>query len=327
MKYLFTLCLSFALLLSTVAHAEPILIKFSHVVAEDTPKGRGALLFQRLVAERMGGAVKVEVYPSSTLFGDADEMAALLRGDVQMLAPSVSKFEAYTKQLQVFDLPFLFDDLEAVKRFQRREKSRELLRSMASRDIYGLAFWNNGMKQLSATRELHLPADANGLAFRIQPSSVLEAQFAAVGAQAKRIPFGESLKALQAGTVQGTENAWSNMTAAGFDKAQPFITETNHGSLNYMLISSSSFWQSIPYATRSELESIVEEVTQQVNEDAEQLNRQGREQLIAAGRAKLIGLSKEERAAWRTAMQPLWKQYEAEIGADMLRAAQTVNRR
>jgi C4-dicarboxylate-binding protein DctP len=327
MKYLFTLCLSFALLLSSAAHAEPILIKFSHVVAEDTPKGRGALLFQRLVAERMGDAVKVEVYPNSTLFGDADEMAALQRGEVQMLAPSVSKFDAYTKQLQVFDLPFLFDDLEAVKRFQRREKSRELLRSMAGQNIYGLAFWNNGMKQLSATRELHLPADANGLAFRIQPSAVLEAQFAAIGAQAKRIPFGESLKALQDGTVQGTENAWSNMTAAGFDKAQPFITETNHGSLNYMLISSSSFWQSIPYATRSELESIVEEVSAQVNKDAEQLNRQGREQLVAAGRARLIGLSKEERAAWRTAMQPLWQRYEAEIGADMLRAAQTVNRR
>jgi C4-dicarboxylate-binding protein DctP len=327
MKYLFALCLSLALPLSTAVHADPILIKFSHVVAEDTPKGRGALLFQRLVAQRMDGAVKVEVYPNSTLFGDADEMAALQRGEVQMLAPSVSKFEAYTKQLQVFDLPFLFDDLEAVKRFQRREKSRELLRSMASQNIYGLAFWNNGMKQLSATRELHLPADANGLAFRIQPSAVLEAQFAAIGAQAKRIPFGESLKALQAGAVQGTENAWSNMTAAGFDKAQPFITETNHGSLNYMLISSSSFWQSIPYATRSELESIVEEVSAQVNKDAEQLNRQGREQLIAAGRTKLIGLSKEQRAAWRTAMQPLWKQYEAEIGADMLRAAQTVNRR
>ncbi len=327
MKYLSALCLSFAMLFSMPVHAEPILIKFSHVVAEDTPKGRGALLFQRLVAERMGDAVKIEVHPSSTLFGDADEMAALQRGEVQMLAPSVSKFESYTKQLQVFDLPFLFDDLEAVKRFQRREKSRQLLRSMASHDIYGLAFWNNGMKQLSANRELRAPADAKGLAFRIQASSVLESQFAALGAQAKRIPFGESLKALQAGTVQGTENAWSNMTAAGFDQAQPFITETNHGSLNYMLISSSSFWQSIPYATRTELESIVEEVTAQVNKDAEQLNRQGREQLAAAGKAHLIGLSKEERAAWRVAMQPLWKQYEAEIGADVLRAAQTVNRR
>lgn len=327
MKYLFTLCLSFALLLSAPAHAEPILIKFSHVVAEDTPKGRGALLFQRLVAERLGGAVKVEVYPGSSLFGDADEMAALQRGEVQMLAPSVSKFEAYTKQLQVFDLPFLFDDLEAVKRFQRREKSRQLLRSMAGQNIYGLAFWNNGMKQLSANRELRTPADAKGLAFRIQPSSVLEGQFAALGAEAKRIPFGESLKALQSGVVQGTENVWSNMTAAGFDQAQPFVTETGHGSLNYMLISSSSFWQSIPYATRTELESIVEEVTLQVNKDAEQLNRKGREQLAAAGRTRLVALSQEERNAWRAAMQPLWQQYEAEIGADVLRAAQLVNRR
>ena len=327
MKYLFSACLALSLLFGATAHAEPIVIKFSHVVAEDSPKGRGALLFQRLVAERLGDAVKVEVYANSSLFGDADEMAALQRGEVQMLAPSVSKFEAYTKQLQVFDLPFLFDDLEAVKRFQRREKSRELLRSMAGQNIYGLAFWNNGMKQLSATRELRAPADAKGLAFRIQSSSVLEAQFAALGAQAKRIPFGESLKSLQAGTVQGTENAWSNMAAAGFDRAQPFITETNHGSLNYMLISSSSFWQSIPYATRSELEAIVEEVTAQVNEDAEALNRRGREQLLAAGQARLLSLSPAEREAWRSVMQPLWKQYEAEIGADVLRAAQTVNRR
>lgn len=127
--------------------------------------------------------------------------------------------------------------------------------------------------------------------------------------------------------MQGTENAWSNMAAAGFDRAQPFITETNHGSLNYMLISSSSFWQSIPYATRSELEAIVEEVTAQVNEDAEALNRRGREQLLAAGQARLLSLSPAEREAWRSVMQPLWKQYEAQIGADVLRAAQTVNRR
>ncbi len=299
MKYLFSACLALSLLFGATAHAEPIVIKFSHVVAEDTPKGRGALLFQRLVAERLGGAVKVEVYANSSLFGDADEMAALQRGEVQMLAPSVSKFEAYTKQLQVFDLPFLFDDLEAVKRFQRREKSREL---RAERGEQG--FQHAGR------------LDAEGQALGVGR-----------GAQAKRIPFGESLKALQAGTVQGTENAWSNMAAAGFDRAQPFITETNHGSLNYMLISSSSFWQSIPYATRSELEAIVEEVTAQVNEDAEELNRRGREQLLAAGQARLLSLSPAEREAWRSVMQPLWKQYEAQIGADVLRAAQTVNRR
>ena len=170
---------------SAVAHAEdagPIVIKFSHVVSDDTPKGKGALLFKKLAEERLPGKVKVEVYPNSTLFGDADEIEALRANKVQMLATSLSKFEPYTKQLQVFDLPFLFDDLEALKRFQKRDKSRELLRSMAKHGIYGLAYWNNGMKQLSATRELHRPDDAKGLVFRIQPSSVLEAQFAMLGA-------------------------------------------------------------------------------------------------------------------------------------------------
>lgn len=178
-----------ALLCSAPVLAEPILIKFSHVVAEDTPKGKGALLFKQLVDERLAGKVKVEVYPNSSLFGDADELQALRDNKVQLLAPSLSKFEQYTTQLQVFDLPFLFDDLEAVKRFQKREKSRELLRSMAGHNIYGLAYWNNGMKQLSATRALHTPADAAGLTFRIQPSAILEQQFARVGASSLRLPL------------------------------------------------------------------------------------------------------------------------------------------
>ncbi len=151
------------------AEDEPIVIKFAHVVADDTPKGKGALMFQKLVQERLAGKVKVEVYPNSTLVGDADEMQALLDGKVQMLAPSLSKFDKYTRKLQVFDLPFLFDDEAAVQRFQKREMSRELLRSMADSGIYGLAYWNNGLKQLSATRALVKPEDAAGLAFRIQP--------------------------------------------------------------------------------------------------------------------------------------------------------------
>src|SRR5690606_40767243 len=192
---------------------EPILIKFSHVVAADTPKGKGALLFKQLVEERLAGEVKVEVYPNSTLFGDANELEALRKNEVQMLAPSLSKFEPYTKRLQVFDLPFLFDDLEAVKRFQKRETSRDLLGSMREQNIYGLAFWNNGMKQLSANRELRLPADARGLAFRIQPSEVLDAQFGLLGAKAVNLPFAETFKALQSGTVQGAENPWSNIAS------------------------------------------------------------------------------------------------------------------
>ncbi|WIF68515.1 TRAP transporter substrate-binding protein [Metapseudomonas otitidis] len=306
---------------------EPVLIKFSHVVAEDTPKGKGALLFKKLVEERLAGKVKVEVYPNSTLFGDANEIEALKKGEVQMLAPSLSKFEAYTKQLQVFDLPYLFDDLEAVKRFQKREKSRELLRSMSKDGIYGLGYWNNGMKVMTASRELHKPEDAKGLAFRIQPSSVLESQFAQLGATTVKMPFAEAFKALQAGTIQGTEGPWSNVATQKIDTVQPYVIETGHGSISYMLITNHKFWISIPYETRTELEAIIDEVTAQVNKEAEAMNEKDREKVIAAGRAKVITLTPEEREAWRQVMMPVWKKYEAEIGADVLRAAQTVNRK
>lgn len=317
-----------ALAFASSANAQtPIVIKFSHVVADETPKGRGALLFKKLVEERLAGQVVVEVYPNSTLFGDTDELEALRTGKVQMLAPSLSKFDQYTKRLQVFDLPFLFDDLEAVKRFQKREKSRELLRAMAKYDIYGLAYWNNGMKQLSATRPLHVPEDARGLVFRIQPSAVLEAQFGSVGALSKKIAFGETFKALQSGAVQGAENPWSNLASQKLDTVQPFITESNHGSLNYMLISNSKFWISIPYQVRVQLEAIIEEVSFAVNQEAEALNRKSHEQIAAAGHSKLVTLTDAEREAWRVAMRPLWKTFEADIGADVIRAAQTVNRR
>ncbi|MDU9413407.1 TRAP transporter substrate-binding protein [Pseudomonas sp. zfem005] len=327
-KSLFGALFASLMVLSSSALAEePILIKFSHVVAEDTPKGKGALLFKKLVEERLPGKVKVEVYPNSSLFGDADEIQALQKGEVQMLAPSLSKFEAYTKQLQVFDLPFLFDDLEAVKRFQKRDKSRELLRSMSKQGIYGLGYWNNGMKELTSSRELRKPEDAKGLAFRIQPSSVLDAQFGLLGAKTVKMPFADAFKALQAGTIQGTEGPWSNIASQKIDTVQPYVIETNHGSLNYMLITNHKFWISIPYQTRTELEAIIEEVTFAVNKDAEAMNQKDRERVIAAGKAKVITLTPEERDAWRQALMPLWKTYEAEIGADVLRAAQTVNRK
>ncbi|WP_421682220.1 TRAP transporter substrate-binding protein [Stutzerimonas urumqiensis] len=323
-----TAIISLAILFVPVAQAaEPIVIKFAHVVADDTPKGKGALLFKKLVEERLAGQVKVEVYPNSTLVGDADEMQALLDNKVQMLAPSLSKFDKYTKQLQVFDLPFLFDDAEAVARFQRREKSRELLRSMIPHGIYGLAYWNNGLKQLSATRALHTPEDASGLAFRIQSSAVIEAQFSAVQAKGVRLPFAEAFKALQSGQVQGAENPWSNIASQNMHTVQPFITESNHGVLNYMLITNGTFWNSLTFAMRSELEGIILEVTQAVNKEAEALNRRDRDRILASGTSKLVTLSPEERDAWRQKMVPVWKSFEEEIGADVIRAALTVNRR
>nr|MBF0682462.1 TRAP transporter substrate-binding protein [Pseudomonas sp.] len=309
------------------AQAEPIVIKFSHVVAENTPKGTGALMFKRLVEERLPGQVTVEVYPNSTLYGDANELEALRNNEVQLLAPSLAKFEQYTKQVQVYDLPFLFDDLEAVNRFQKRAKGRQLLRSMESENITGLAYWHNGMKQLSAIRALRTPSDAAGLAFRIQPSAVLESQFGQLGASTKKLPFAEVFTSLQNGTVQGAENPWSNIYSKKMHTVQPYITETNHGVLDYMLVSNTRFWFGIPHHIRTELEGIIDEVTYVVNRAAEDANQADRERIRQAGTSEIITLTAEEREAWREAMRPVWQEFEPVIGEDIIKAAQMVNRK
>ncbi|WP_343350208.1 TRAP transporter substrate-binding protein [Pseudomonas sediminis] len=312
---------------NTALADEPILIKFSHVVADGTPKGQGALMFKQLVEERLAGKVKVEVYPNSSLYGDANELEALRNDEVQLLAPSLAKFEQYTKQLQVFDLPFLFDDIEAVNRFQKRSKGRQLLRSMEDQNIVGLAYWHNGMKQLSATRALHTPGDANGLSFRIQPSAVLEAQFGQVGASTQKLPFAEVFKALQSAQVQGAENPWSNIYSQKLHEVQPFISETNHGVLDYMLVSNSRFWYGIPHQIRVELEAIIDEVTYAVNKQAEAANQADRQRIVDSGRSQVINLTAEQRQAWRDAMRPVWEQFQGQIGSDVIKAAQTVNRK
>ncbi|WP_312764280.1 TRAP transporter substrate-binding protein [Stutzerimonas balearica] len=327
MKPIITLAGLVLAVASAFAQAEPIVIKFSHVVAEDTPKGKGALLFKRLAEERLPGQVTVEVYPNSSLYGDADELEALREDKVQLLAPSLAKFEQYTKQVQLFDLPFLFDDLDAVNRFQKRAKGRQLLRSMETHNITGLAYWHNGMKQLSATRPLHRPADAAGLSFRIQPSAVLQAQFDAVGANSQKLPFAQVYSALKAGTVQGAENPWSNIYSKNMHQVQPYITETNHGVLDYMLVTNTRFWMSMPHKVRFELEAIIDEVTYMVNQEAEQLNQADRERIRQAGTSQIIALSDEERQAWREKMRPVWQQFEPVIGADIIKAAEHVNRR
>jgi C4-dicarboxylate-binding protein DctP len=318
------------LLASATLHAATdkglIVIKFAHVVADNTPKGQGALLFKKLTEERLGDKVKVEVFPNSTLYGDANELEALANNEVQLLAPSLAKFEKYTKQLQVFDLPFLFDDLDAVNRFQKRAKGRQLLRSMEDHNIVGLAYWHNGMKQLSATKALLGPGDASGLKFRIQPSSVLEAQFNQLGATPLVMPFAEVFDALKSGKVQGAENPWSNIYSKQLHSVQPFITETNHGVLDYMLVSNPRFWYAIPHQIRVELEGIIDEVTYEVNRQAEAANQADRGRIAAANGTQVIALSDEQRDAWRKAMQPVWQQFESVIGADVMKAAQTVNR-
>ncbi|HAQ24524.1 TRAP transporter substrate-binding protein [Stutzerimonas nitrititolerans] len=327
MKPIITLAGLVLAVASAFAQAEPIVIKFSHVVAEDTPKGKGALMFKRLVEERLPGQVSVEVYPNSSLYGDANELEALRNNEVQLLAPSLAKFEQYTKQLQVFDLPFLFDDLDAVNRFQKRAKGRQLLRAMEDENITGLAYWHNGMKQLSATRALRMPSDASGLAFRIQPSAVLESQFAQLGAAANKIAFSKVFTSLQDGTVQGAENPWSNIYSQKMHTVQPYITETNHGVLDYMLVSNTRFWFGIPHQIRTELEGIIDEVTYEVNRAAEDANQADRASILQAGTSEIITLTPEEREAWRAKMRPVWQQFGSVIGEDIINAAQTVNRK
>ncbi len=190
--------------------ADPVTIKFAHVVADNTPKGQGALLFKKLAEERLPGKVKVEVYPNSSLFGDGKEMEALLLGDVHMLAPSLAKFEHYAKAIQIFDLPFLFDDLAAADRFQSSPQGRALLTAMEDKNITGLAYWHNGTKQLSANKPLREPKDARGLKFRVQASAVLDEQFKVVRANPRKMSFAEVYQGLQTGVVNGTENTWSN---------------------------------------------------------------------------------------------------------------------
>ncbi|MGV2462488.1 UNVERIFIED_CONTAM: DctP family TRAP transporter solute-binding subunit, partial [Pseudomonas aeruginosa] len=263
--------------------AQPIVIKFSHVVAENTPKGQGALLFKKLVEQRLGGRVEVDVYPNSSLFGDGKEMEALLLGDVQMLAPSLAKFEQYTRKVQIFDLPFLFDDIQAVDRFQRSPQGRALLTSMQGKGILGLAYWHNGMKQLSANRPLLEPEDARGLKFRVQASDVLNEQFRQLRAISRKMSFAEVYQGLQTGVVNGTENTWSNYESQKVNEVQKYFTESNHGLVDYMVITNAKFWNGLPADIREALQRIMDEVTVQVNLEAERLNRDARQRILASG--------------------------------------------
>ncbi|KFX71258.1 C4-dicarboxylate ABC transporter [Pseudomonas taeanensis MS-3] len=305
--------------------AEPIVIKFSHVVAENTPKGQGALLFKKLAEERLPGQVKVEVYANSSLFGDGKEMEALLLGDVQLIAPSLAKFEQYTKQLQVFDLPFLFDDIAAVDRFQQSAAGQGLLKSMESKNITGLAYWHNGMKQLSANKALYEPKDARGLKFRVQASAVLEEQFKAVRANPRKMSFAEVYQGLQTGVVNGAENPWSNIYSQKMHEVQKFITESDHGVLDYMLITNTSFWNGLPAEVRSELEKINVEVAAEVNKQADALNQEAKQSIVDAKSSEIIQLTPEQRGKWRDAMKPVWKKFEGDIGADLIKAAEAAN--
>ena len=308
------------------AQAAPMIIKYSHVVADVTPKGQAALKFKELAEKKLAGKVEVQIFPNSQLFGDGKEMEALVLGDVQIIAPSLAKFSKYTPKLQIFDLPFLFDDIQAVDRFQASKDGQALLASMEKKGIVGLGYLHNGMKQLSANVPLGSPTDAKGLKFRIQSSDVLEAQFKAVGGNPQKLAFAEVYQALQTGVVDGTENPWSNIYSKKFHEVQKYVMDSNHGVLDYMVIANAGWWNKLPADVRKGLNEAMVESIKFGNKVAFDEDVAFRNKVIAENKDKVLPMSKEHLAAWRTAMQPVWKKFEGEIGADLIQAAQKANK-
>ncbi|MFI8482856.1 TRAP transporter substrate-binding protein [Pseudomonas sp. NPDC078700] len=310
----------------TAQAADPILIKFSHITADNTPKGKGALLFKKLVDERLAGKVEVQVYSNSSLYGDGKEMEALMLNEVQMLAPAPSKLEQYTKQLQLFDMMFLFDNMAAAQRFQNSDKGKAMLKSMEDKGITGLAFWLNGMRQLTANKPLVKPSDARGLKFRVQPSDLQAAQYSALRAVPRKMSFAEIYQGLQTGVVNAQDNPWSNIYSQKFYEVQKYMIESDHAIGNYVLITNTKFWNGLPADIRSQLEEIVAEVTTEVNKQAAELNDQAKQAILDSGKVELITLTPEQRNAWRDAVSPAWKKFEDQIGKDVIEAAKAANK-
>lgn len=320
-----TAALSAMLMTGSALANDPIKIKFAHVVAENTPKGQMAIKFKEMVAERLGGKVVVEVFPNSQLFGDNKVLEAMLLGDVQMAAPALSKFDRYTPQLQIFDLPFLFKDMAAVEKFQQSEKGQELLKSIEKKGLIGLGYLHNGLKQLSANKPLKVPADAKGLKFRIMTSDVLAAQFQAVDAVPLKKPFSEVFTLLQTKAIDGQENTYSNNFSQKFFEIQSHITETNHGLLDYMVVTSKEFWMSVPEDIRPELKAIIDEAIVYGNKIALEKDLEDKQQIIDSKRTTIVEIDDADRALWVEAMKPVWAQFEKEIGKDMIDAAYQSN--
>ena len=327
MRHLISLC-AVAALFATAAlpvQAEEIVIKLSHVTKETGhPKGEAAKLFADTVNERMAGRVRVEVFPNSQLFNDDKVLEAMLLGDVQMAAPSLSKFEKYTKKFRIFDFPFLFDDIHAVERFQASDAGQNLLRSMENKGLLGLGYWHNGMKQMSANKPLTLPGDAEGLKFRVQQSDVLVAQFEELGASPQKMAFKEVYGALQTGVVDGQENTWSNIFTKKFFEVQDGITETNHGIIDYLIVTSAEFWNDLPDDIRTELSEILAEVSAERNGLSTEINQANRQKVIDSG-GVVRTLTPEQRDAWRQAMRPVWEKFEKDVGKDLIEAALASN--
>ncbi|WP_425511196.1 TRAP transporter substrate-binding protein [sulfur-oxidizing endosymbiont of Gigantopelta aegis] len=323
---IFSVLIICSLAFSNTLMAKEIVIKFSHVTTEKTPKGKAAKYLQELVAQRLKGKVRIEVYPNSQLYNDKEVLKALLLGDVQLAAPSLSKFGKYTKKWGLFDLPFLFKDNNAVACFTGGPAGQALLNAANNKGFQGLGYWLNGMKQLSSNKPLIVPDDAKGEKFRIMSSDVLEAQFKAVNANPQKMSFSEVYNALSTGVIDGQENTWSNIRTKKFFEVQSDFTESNHGVLEYVLVTSTEFWTSLPKNIQTELAAIIKEVTLKETQWALEAAEADKEYIIASGRTKVHTLTNEQAALWATAMKPVWKKFEDNVGIDKINAVLKCNK-
>ena len=314
-------CLLAGVLASGAALADPIVIKFSHVVSPDTPKGKAAEMFKKLAEERTKGAVKVEVYPNSQLYKDKEEMEALQLGAVQMLAPSLAKFGPLgVKEFEVFDLPYIFPSKEVLRAVTEGPVGQGLLKKLEAKGIRGLAYWDNGFKVMSANKPIKLPTDMKGLKLRIQSSKVLDAQMRALGALPQSMAFSEVYQALQTGVVDGTENPPSNMYTQKMHEVQKYAAMTNHGYLGYAVIVNKKFWDGLPNDVRAILEGAMNEATRFANAIAQQENDDSLAAMKASGKTEFYQPSKDEIDAWRKALLPVHQEMESRVGKDTIEA-------
>ncbi|QJD89740.1 TRAP transporter substrate-binding protein [Duganella dendranthematis] len=314
------LVLSAALSFNVYAQA-PIVIKFSHVVATDTPKGQAAERFKQLAEKATNGRVKVEVYPNSQLYKDKEELEALQLGAVQMLAPSLAKFGPLgVKEFEAFDLPYIFPSKTALYNVTEGEIGKSLLKKLEPKGITGLAFWDNGFKVMSANKPLRNPSDFKGLKMRIQSSKVLDAQMRALGANPQVLAFSEVYQALQTGVVDGTENPPSNMYTQKMHEVQKYVTVSNHGYLGYAVIVNKKFWDGLPPDIRAALDKAMKDATTFEKAIAQRDNDLALDAIKKTGKTEIYTLSVKEQADWRKALLPVQQSMEGRIGKDLISA-------
>jgi C4-dicarboxylate-binding protein DctP len=312
--------LAAALLAVGLSASAQTIIKFSHVVAADTPKGKAAIFFAEKAAELTKGKVKVEVYANSALYKDKEEMEALQIGSVQMLAPSLAKFGPLgVKEFEAFDFPFMFDSTADLHKVTQGPVGAALLAKLEPKGIKGLAYWDNGFKSFSANTPLKNPADYKGKKFRIQSSKVLEEEIRSVGGIPQVMAFSEVYQALQTGVVDGTENPISNFYTQKMHEVQKHLSITNHGYLGYAVIVNKKFWDGLPADVRGQLEDAMKKATIYANQIAQDENDKALDGVKKSGKTTVYVPTKEERMALKKAMAPVHTKMASRVGQETLK--------